>query len=152
VSETAEDAGTKKTGTTSSTWVEIASDAECETGSCAVSASAECSNLDGEDGNDTVTGANMVTVRDEYTQPQLQSVSASSSDAILLRGQSTGMGSESETANEEKTLSERRRRSSERSGSSRSAEVSPKRQKFQRESSSGDHSEEDVASRRQMSV
>jgi len=150
VSETAEDAGTKKTGTTSSTWVEIASDAECETGSCAVAASAECSNLDGEDGNDTVTGANMVTVRDEY--PQLQSVSSSSSDTILLRGQSTGMGSESETANEEKTLSERRRRSSERSGSSRSAEVSPKRQKFQRESSSGDDSEEDVASRKQMSV
>jgi len=150
VSETAEDAGTKKTGTTSSAWVEIASDAECETGSCAVSASAECSNLDGEDGNDTVTGANMVTVRDEYTQ--LQCVSASSSDTILLRGQSTGMGSESETANEEKTLSERRRRSSERSGSSRSAEVSPKRRKFQRESSSGDDSEEDVASRKQMSV
>jgi len=149
VSETAEDAGTKKTGTTSSTGVEIASDAECETGSCAVAASAECSNLDGEDGNDAVTGANMVTVRDES---QLQSVSASSSDTILLRGQSTGMGSESETANEEKTLSERRRRSSERSGSSRSAEVSPKRQKFQRESSSGADSEEDVASRKQMSV
>jgi len=146
VSETAEDAGTKKTGTTSSTGVEIASDAECESGSCAVAASAECSNLDGEDGNDTVT------VRDECTQPQLQSVSASSSDTILLRGQSTGMGSESETANEEKTLSERRRRSSERSGSSHSAEVSPKRQKFQRESSSGDDCEEDVASRKQMSV
>ena len=146
MSETAEDAGTKKTGTTSSTGVEIVSDAECESGSCAVSASAECSNLDGEDGNDTVT------VRDEYTQPQLQSVSASSSDTVLLRGQSTGMGSESETANEEKTLSERRRRSSERSGSSHSAEVSPKRQKFQRESSSGDDSEEDVASRKQMSV
>jgi len=147
VSVTAEDAGTKKTGTTSSTWVEIASDAECESGSCAVSASAECSNLDG---NDTVTGANMVTVRDEYTQ--LQSVSASSSDTVLLRGQSSGMVPESETANEEKTLSERRRRSSERSGSSHSAEVSPKRQKFQRESSSVDDSEEDVASRKQMSV
>ena len=147
MSVTAEDAGTKKTGTTSSTWVEIASDAECESGSCAVSASAECSNLDG---NDTVTGANMVTVRDEYTQ--LQSVSASSSDTVLLRGQSSGMVPESETANEEKTLSERRRRSSERSGSSHSAEVSPKRQKFQRESSSVDDSEEDVASRKQMSV
>ena len=142
VSETAEDSGSKKTDTTVSTRVETVSGAESESGCGAVSASVDCTDM--KDGSDRVISADREAVSDDNARPELHSTSASSSTG-LPSGHSTGTESDS-PAMDKKTSQKCRRRSSEKA-SSCSAEASPKRQKFQRETDS-----DDSASREQMSL
>jgi len=134
-----------------SSGVEIASDAESEGGSGAVSASMECSNLDSEGSNDRLIAAEGGTVRDDHATPQRHSTSASSSATRLPSGQSGGVESDSEPT-EEKASPERRRRHGVRTAASHSAGVSPKRQKLHLEGTSNDADDEDCASREQMSL
>jgi len=134
-SETAEEA--KQTGTTLSCRVEVVSDTESESGSGAVSASVLCTELDNEDGSDKLIEE---TVHDDSARSQFHSSSATR----LLRGQSSGVESDSE-ASEKKMLPERRRRSSISTESSHSAEVSPKRQKYLSEGEDDDDAEDSAA-------
>jgi len=138
VDGTAADAGPKKTSAAILSRYEIVSDAESENDCDAGLPSVKFTRtrFDGEDGVAVETGVRSgvfvdgETVYDESARPTLSPGTASSSAARSWRldRDSDGRASDSQETEDKPSL-ERRRRSSVRTASSPSAQVSPKRRK-----------------------